>query len=193
MFKKCFGAGILAAVLVLFGWQVFIKVGTSAAESDHHTLQARLRLATAQVAQKEASLRIAGVRLRYTRIQVPEENADPLRVVGERFVDEGALLAPNTPIVSILKTAADEYGDPAAALFHQDESQNCMGSLLQNLRVAVRGVGCVGGMSEVPLLERIKTHEETFMRLKKDRNYRALARLITEWVDEAIKFIKFRC
>jgi RND family efflux transporter MFP subunit len=73
-----------------------------AAESDYHTLQARLRVATAQVAQQEAALRIAGVRLRYTQIQVPEENGQRIRVVGERFVDEGALLAPNTPIVSIL-------------------------------------------------------------------------------------------
>ncbi len=73
-----------------------------AAESDYQTLQARLRVAMAQVAQKEAALRIAGVRLRYTQIQVPEENGQRIRVVGERFVDKGALLAPNTPIVSIL-------------------------------------------------------------------------------------------
>lgn len=73
-----------------------------AAESDYNTLQARLRVATAQVAQQEAVLRIAGVRLRYTQIQVPQENGQRFRVVGERFVDEGALLAPNTPIVSIL-------------------------------------------------------------------------------------------
>lgn len=73
-----------------------------AAESDYNTLQARLRVATAQVAQKEAALRIAGVRLRYTQIEVPQENQRRISVVGERFVDEGALLAPNTPIVSIL-------------------------------------------------------------------------------------------
>jgi len=73
-----------------------------AAESDYNTLQARLRVATAQVAQKEAALRIAGVRLRYTQIEVPQENRRRISVVGERFVDEGALLAPNTPIVSIL-------------------------------------------------------------------------------------------
>lgn len=72
-----------------------------AAESDYNTLRARLRVALAQVEQKEAMLRIAEVRLRYTRIQVPEGNGG-IRVVGERFVDEGALLAPNTPIVSVL-------------------------------------------------------------------------------------------
>jgi RND family efflux transporter MFP subunit len=72
-----------------------------AAESDYNALRARLRLALAQVEQKEAALRIAEVRLRYTRIEVPEGNGG-IRVVGERFVDEGALLAPNTPIVSVL-------------------------------------------------------------------------------------------
>lgn len=94
---------------------------------------------------------------------------------------------------AILRSAADEYGDPAAAIYHQKESDNCMGALLQNLRVAVRGLGCTGGMGDVPALERIKTNEETFMRLKKDRQYRAQARLITEWADEAVKIIKFRC
>jgi hypothetical protein len=93
----------------------------------------------------------------------------------------------------MLRSAADEYGDPAAAIYHQKESERCMGPLLQNLRVAVRGVGCAGGMGDVPALERIKAHEETFLRLKKDRNHRAQARLITEWVDEAVKIIKFRC
>jgi RND family efflux transporter MFP subunit len=45
---------------------------------------------------------MAKVRLSYTRIRVPENRAANDRVVGERYVDEGAMLAPNTPIVSIL-------------------------------------------------------------------------------------------
>jgi RND family efflux transporter MFP subunit len=72
-----------------------------AAESEHNALRARMQVAEAQVAQREAALRLAEVRLQYTRIHVPERNGT-LRVVGERFVDEGALLAPNTPIVSVL-------------------------------------------------------------------------------------------
>ena len=45
---------------------------------------------------------MANVRLSYAQIQVPENHTTADRVVGERFVDEGAMLAPNTPIVSIL-------------------------------------------------------------------------------------------
>ncbi|RZB34985.1 MAG: hypothetical protein SRB1_00753 [Desulfobacteraceae bacterium Eth-SRB1] len=73
-----------------------------AAESEFKTQQAKLKVAIAQIAQKEAALKIAKVRLSYARIQVPENHITGYRVVGERFVDEGAMLAPSTPIVSIL-------------------------------------------------------------------------------------------
>jgi RND family efflux transporter MFP subunit len=73
-----------------------------AAESAFKTQQAKLKVATAQISQKEAALQMAKVRLSYARIKMPENNTTGHRVVGERFVDEGAMLAPNTPIVSIL-------------------------------------------------------------------------------------------
>ena len=73
-----------------------------AAESEFKTQQAKLKVATAQISQKEAAMKMAKVRLSYARIKVPDNNTTGHRVVGERFVDEGAMLAPNTPIVSIL-------------------------------------------------------------------------------------------
>ena len=73
-----------------------------AADSEYKTQQAKLQVATAQVSQKQAALNMAKVRLSYTQIRVPPNHASRQRVVGERFVDEGSMLAPNTPIVSIL-------------------------------------------------------------------------------------------
>jgi RND family efflux transporter MFP subunit len=73
-----------------------------AAESEYKTQQAKLKVAIAQVSQKEAALNIAKVRLSYARIKVTKNNNSGYKVVGERFVDEGAMLAPNTPIVSII-------------------------------------------------------------------------------------------
>jgi RND family efflux transporter MFP subunit len=73
-----------------------------AAESEFKTQQAKLKVATAQIAQKKAALTMANIRLSYAQIQVTENNNTGYRVVGERFVDEGAMLAPNTPIVSVL-------------------------------------------------------------------------------------------
>ena len=72
-----------------------------AAQSQYATQQAKMKVAQAQVSQKEAALNIANLRLLYTRVRVPD-NGGTERVVGERFVDEGTLLASNTPIVSIL-------------------------------------------------------------------------------------------
>jgi RND family efflux transporter MFP subunit len=73
-----------------------------AAESEYKTQQAKLKVANAQVSQKMAALEMAKVRYSYAKIRVPAEGKSNYRVVGERFVDEGAMLAPNTPIVSIL-------------------------------------------------------------------------------------------
>ncbi len=64
--------------------------------------EAKYSVAQAQVTQKEAALRAATVRLSYTKIQAYWENGDEVRIIGERFVDEGSMLKANDPIVSIL-------------------------------------------------------------------------------------------
>ena len=48
-------------------------------------------------------MKTALVRLSYTKVQAFWEESDQVRVVGERFVDEGELLSINQPIVSILE------------------------------------------------------------------------------------------
>ncbi len=70
--------------------------------SDLKAQEAKLKVTVARVAQSEAAMRVAKVRLEYTQIHVPSNNSAGYRVVGERFVDEGAMLAANTPIVSII-------------------------------------------------------------------------------------------
>ncbi len=66
--------------------------------------QARLEVAQAQVRQKQAALETARVRLDYTRIHAWWRGNDALRVVGERFADEGAMLQANDPVVSVVAT-----------------------------------------------------------------------------------------
>lgn len=68
-----------------------------AAVSNNTAQQSRLKLAAAQVEQREAALNSARIRLGYTIL-----NASEPGFVGERFVDEGALLAPNTPVISVV-------------------------------------------------------------------------------------------
>ncbi len=73
------------------------------AEAAFNARQAQLKVSEAQVAQREAALKAAQLKLSYTKVQAFWEDADETRVVGERFVDEGALLQVNEPIVSILQ------------------------------------------------------------------------------------------
>ncbi|MBM3296304.1 MAG: efflux RND transporter periplasmic adaptor subunit [Candidatus Aminicenantes bacterium] len=71
--------------------------------AQHEAQESRQKVAAAQLANKEAALETARVRLSYTRITVTWERGSDRRYVGERFVDEGALLSPNTPLLSIIE------------------------------------------------------------------------------------------
>jgi len=65
--------------------------------------EAKFKVAEAQVTNKEAALETARVRLSYTRIVATWESGGNVRYVGERFVDEAALLSVSTPIISIVE------------------------------------------------------------------------------------------
>ena len=72
------------------------------AEAQYKAKEAKQQVALAQVAQKEAELRAAQVRLSYTQIRASWQDGEAPRIVGQRFVDEGTMLKANDPIVSIL-------------------------------------------------------------------------------------------
>jgi len=72
-------------------------------EAAFNASQTRHKVSLAQVTQKEAALKTALVRLSYTKVRAFWEEGDQIRVVGERFVDEGELLQVNKSIVSILE------------------------------------------------------------------------------------------
>ncbi len=93
---------------------------------------------------------------------------------------------------SVLRSAVTEYGSPESDLYFLKESDRFMSNLLQNLRIAIRGLANIGNMESIPSLEAVKTREEVFQRLKKTKAHRDQSRLISEWVDEAVKIIKFR-
>lgn len=64
--------------------------------------RARLSVAKAQLQQAQAALKAAELKLSYTKIYADWPDEDTTRVVGQRFVDEGALLRPSEPIVQVL-------------------------------------------------------------------------------------------
>ncbi|MCU0917166.1 MAG: efflux RND transporter periplasmic adaptor subunit [Planctomycetes bacterium] len=83
--------------------QIASAAELDAAAAQYQAGQTQLKVAQAQVAQKEAALEAAKLQLSYTQVRAFWEAGDPNRVVGERFVDEGALVQMNQPIVSILE------------------------------------------------------------------------------------------
>ena len=93
---------------------------------------------------------------------------------------------------SVLRSAVNEYGSPESDLYFLKESDRFMSNLLQNLRIAIRGLANIGSMESIPSLEAVKDREEIFQRLKKTKAHRDQSGLISEWVDEAVKIIKFR-
>ncbi len=68
-----------------------------AAQTNFNAQKSRLELANAQVEQREASLKSANIRLGYTVLTATEPG-----FIGERYVDEGSLLAPNAPVVLVI-------------------------------------------------------------------------------------------
>lgn len=77
--------------------------------------EAASKVAEAQIANQEAALETARIRLSYTRIEASWQSGNTLRYVGERHVDEGGLLAANTPIISIVEL------QPITAVIHAPE------------------------------------------------------------------------
>lgn len=76
------------------------------------TQDSKHKVAQAQVAHKQAALKAAEIRLSYTKIRASRDDGSSYRVVGERFVHEGAMLTPNAPILSILEI------NPLIAVIH---------------------------------------------------------------------------
>jgi len=68
-----------------------------AVQTNFSAQQSRLKLAQAQVEQRESSLKSSKIRLSYTVLEATEPG-----FIGERFVDEGSLLSPNSPLVSVI-------------------------------------------------------------------------------------------
>jgi RND family efflux transporter MFP subunit len=60
-------------------------------------LRSRMELAKAQVEQRQAALNSAKIRLGYTALAASEPG-----FIGERYIDEGGMLAANSPVVSVI-------------------------------------------------------------------------------------------
>jgi len=86
-----------------------------AAISSAETRSARYKVTMAQIANQQAALETAKVRLSYTRIRAAWETDAGARYVGERFVNAGAMVSSNTPLLSVIEL------QPITAVIHVTE------------------------------------------------------------------------
>jgi RND family efflux transporter MFP subunit len=74
-----------------------------AAQARQLTSQVELEVARAQLAHAESALETANIRLGYTRISADWSGGEEQRVVAERYVDEGQMVAANAPLLRIVE------------------------------------------------------------------------------------------
>lgn len=72
------------------------------AEAKYNAAVASQKVARATVTNRQSGLETAQLNLSYTEISADWNSGGETRVVGERFVDEGAILRANDPIVSLI-------------------------------------------------------------------------------------------
>lgn len=87
----------------LFRERVASDADVDSARLDLLAREAELKVAEASLGQHEAAVRTAEIRLSYATIRADWDEDVRRMVVGERFVDEGALLSSNDPIISLLE------------------------------------------------------------------------------------------
>jgi RND family efflux transporter MFP subunit len=141
----------LDRIQMLYNQGISADSELDAAKGAFTSQESKYKVAKAQVANKEAALKTAEVRLSYTKIKASWEESSNLRVVGERFVDEGALLTANAPILSILEI------DPLIAVIHISDKDYFRVKVGQKARIssdAVSGQAIFGTIARIaPLLK----------------------------------------
>ena len=86
-----------------------------AAQSAFSTRDARFKVTRAQLANQQAALETAKVRLSYTRIRAEWQSGGDARFVGERFINPGAMISSSTAILSVIEL------QPITAVIHVTE------------------------------------------------------------------------
>ncbi|MEW5723833.1 MAG: hypothetical protein AB1896_12045 [Thermodesulfobacteriota bacterium] len=91
-----------------------------------------------------------------------------------------SLVGGNTGHATV-RSAVREYGDPAAEVYHLDESTQTLKANIQLLQVAVRGLGRFGDSGDSPILAEIKRREDDFLKLSRDPGSQELTRRMIKW------------
>jgi hypothetical protein len=113
------------------------------------------------------------------------EGVMPLRYILtlEREVYILLALAGGATARAVIRSAIKEYGNPDAEIYHLEKSGDNVATLFQILQVAIRGLGRVGEISDLVMLDEIRGAEAAFLFIRKDSRTRDLLRRAMRYVE----------
>ena len=94
-------------------------------------------------------------------------------------------LVGGTSAHSILRSAVKEYGDPDSVIYHRKQSKNNIGILLKNLRIAIRGLGRVGGPGDLSTLYEVCGNEDRLSAIGKTNRNKLQVNQIMNLIEES--------
>jgi hypothetical protein len=132
------------------------------------------------------------VTIRKKLIQSFEQEGSDLKVLPIRFLlaleREAHIflaLVGGKTATAVIQGALNVYGNPASQIFLLKESPHYITTLLQHLRILIRGIGRVGRESDFTLLDDIKKRQRGFMNLSEEPRHTALVRRTLVAIDTA--------
>jgi len=90
---------------------------------------------------------------------------------------------------SVVISALKDYGDPESPLYNGAHSLVFINVLLQNLRIAVRGLGRLGGVEDLHYLDALLRNEDRLSSLGNSATTAKLIKRILDWAEESRKAI----
>lgn len=142
--------------------------------------------------QKRFLTKIVSIRKRITAALDPglaDAAAMPLKflLALEREVHIFVALGGGRTAESILHSALGVYGSPESLYYSAEEGRRNFYALLQHLSVLIRGIGRVGTEVDLILIDRVRSHEEAFLKMAADTRQAAMVRRVFNWADPGSK------
>jgi hypothetical protein len=94
-------------------------------------------------------------------------------------------LTGGTSARSIVLSAVKEYGDPDSMIYHGKQSKVNIRALLINLRIAIRGLGRVGWLGDLPALDEIYGNEDRLAAIEKSNRNKLLVNQMMEFIEKS--------
>jgi len=147
--------------------------------------------------QKPFLQKIATIRKKIAEAMDSDLSKEPLLPIRfllalEREVHIFLALVGGKTAIEVMRSALNDYGNPASEIYHLKESPAQMEPLLSHLAAVIRGWGRLGRQSDMPLLDEIKNRQDQFKDLHPDKRYQTMVGHVMRLIDASKAAIRSR-